>query len=217
MGLDAAALHLGEDAVDRLRAEPVAGSFRRGEEVQAETLPTPFLAQLAVHPEDKLEDGSAAHRARLVGVSCEAHGDAAAVHRLDAIANRLRRGDALARRDGVLDAGELLDEASATADDESVVLDRAGGGLERAPVRAQSGRLPGEMAHAHPLEEGAQIDAQILAAADAAGHPNQARIVDEFGLGADERDLGVGCAPSNALHGGEAGESGTDDGDAMHG
>jgi hypothetical protein len=73
------------------------------------------------------------------------------------------------------------------------------------------------MADAHPLEEGPQIDAQILALTNPARNPDQARIVDEFGLRTDDRDLGVGVLAPDRSDCGQGGEPGPDDGDSMHG
>jgi hypothetical protein len=46
-----------------------------------------------------------------------------ACHLPEAIADALGGGDPLAGGNGVLDAGQLLDEASARGDDEAIILD----------------------------------------------------------------------------------------------
>jgi hypothetical protein len=47
---------------------------------------------------------------------------------------------------------------------------------------------------------------QVLALADAGGHPDQAGQIDELGLGRDQGDAGVGARLAQFAHGGEGGE-----------
>jgi hypothetical protein len=56
------------------------------------------------------------------------------VHGAQAVADALGRSNALAGRDGVLDARQLLDEAPAAGDHQRVVTDVAGRGLDDAPA-----------------------------------------------------------------------------------
>ena len=126
VGANAAPRHLVEQVLHRLRAEAVAGFAGRVEEHEFEAVAPAFAPELLVDAEQKLEHRPAAHGRGFVRVASKADGNGAATHCEQALADALGGRDAFARRDGVFDARQLLDEAAARGDDQCVVaeLDR---------------------------------------------------------------------------------------------
>ena len=158
MGLDADPLHLAKQLVDRLWAESVARPLGGGEEDDAEALAPALLAQLPIEPEQELEDRAAAHGRGLLWVAREAHGDGAAIHGSQPIADLLGGGDALTGRDRMLDAGQLFDEAPTAGNDQAVVLDCSGIGLQQAAAVAQTSRRRGKMISLHLAKKMSEIE-----------------------------------------------------------
>jgi hypothetical protein len=212
---DAAPRHLFEKVLHRLGAEPVAGFGARVEEAQFEALAPTFAAQLLVDAEDKLEHRPAAHRHRLVGVAGKAEGDAAALHLAQPVADLLGRGDAFARRDRMLDARQLLQKAPAGGDDERVVLHIARRGLHQTGIGRKPGHLGGVELHVHAAQEVLQRHDELLASAQPAGDPDDARQVVQFGTRRHQRDGHLLVALAKFTDGGQARETGAKDGDLI--
>jgi len=142
--------------------------------------------------------------------------DGAAVHGLKPVANRLGRRDALAGRDGVLDARQLLDEAPAARDDQAVVGDVAGARVQNSPVIAEPDGLGSAMVDTHAPEKGPKIDTQVIALAQPGRHPDEARVVDEFRLRADDGDVERRVRVAQRRDGRQRAEAGAHDAYAVH-
>jgi hypothetical protein len=211
MGIDASPRHLRQQSADGLFAEALAGFGGGIEEGQLHAIPPAPATQPGVDAEQQFEHRAAAHGGGLGRVAAEAHGDAAAGHFLQPIADRFGRRHAFAKGEGVLDAGQLLDEAAAGGNDQCVVGHLALVGDDGTAAVFQAGYAAGDEFDGMVLDEAVQRKDQVLALADAGGHPDQAGKIDEFRLGGDQRDAGVGAAAAQLAHGGEGGEAGAED------
>ena len=216
MRTDVAPRHFAQQAPDRLRSEPVAGLGGGTEEHQLEAVAAALAAQLLVDAEQELEHRTAAHRAGFVRIAGKAHGDGATLQRLQTVANLFGGGDPLARRDGVLDARQLLQEPPARRDDQAVVGDVAQSCLDDAAALAQTGDLGAAKRHAHAPQEVVQRHHQVGALAHPARNPDDPRQVVQFGTRRDQRDVDLRVALADCADGRQAGEAGADDGDARH-
>jgi hypothetical protein len=114
----------------------------------------------------------------------------------------------------VLDAGQLLEEASAGGDDQAIVGQRTGGGQHRATAIGQTGDLGRHMPHALPPEEVLQRHHQILAPPQAGRDPDDAGQVVQLGARSDQGDLGMRVLAAQGADGGQAGKAGTQHSDA---
>lgn len=161
----------------------------RIEEHQPETVAPAFAQQLRVQAEQEFEHRPAAHSGRLVGIAAETEGDRATLHFPQPIANPERRRQALARQNGVLDTGQLPDEAPAAGDDQAVVRYFSDIGEHHPPAVLEAGRLAGVEFYPHAPEEAVQRHRQIFRLTQAGRNPDQAGLIDEFCLPADDGDF----------------------------
>ncbi len=211
MGGDVAALHFPHQALQRLFAEAMAGVGHRIEEGELDLLAAAFAPQLGVEPEQEFENRPAAHGRRLVGVTGEAEGHGPALQGGDPLAQALHRSDALAGQDGVLDARQLLDEAPAAGDDESVIFRRACRGQYRAPAVGETRGLARDKIDVVRAQELVQRHHQVLGLALARRQPDEAGQVDEFAARRDQADAHAGIEPTQAPGGAQGGKTAADD------
>jgi hypothetical protein len=166
-------------------------------------------------PKSEFEHRAAAHGHRFVRVAGKAERDGAGLQGGHLLAQALDGCDALAGQDGMLDAGQLLDEAAAAGDHQAVVGDGAGAGLQLPAVRAEPGCLAGDEIDALLAEEFLQRHHQVLGLALAGRQPDQAGQVGQRRLRREQRDLRRAIVLAQATCGGQGGKAAADDGDVL--
>ncbi len=102
----------------------------------------------------------------------------------------------------MFDPRQLLEEASATGDDQAVVDDLARRGVEDTPALPKPGRFASQVGDSHTAEEVLQREPQVLAAAQTGWDPDQTRVVDKLRPRADHGNLAVGARFVYPLHSG---------------
>ena len=207
VGRDVPFRHLLHQPVDRLGAEPLPRFLRRREEHEAETVPPPLLAQEGVDAEQELEDRAAAHRRGLLRIAGETERQRTAVERGEAVADPGRDLDTTARQVGVLDPGQLAQEAPARRDHQAVIRDLAGVGQQHAAAIAQALGRRRVVVHPHALEETLQRDHQVGRLPQPGRYPDRARVVDELRARRDDVDLHVRVGSTQLAYRGQRGET----------
>jgi hypothetical protein len=109
--------------------------------------------------------------------------------------------------------GSFLMKRAAGGNHQGIVGKLALVGDDGAPAILQTGHAAGDEFDGMVLEEGIEGEDQVLALAQAGGHPDQAGQVDEFRLGRDQADAGIGRAAAQLAHCGEGAEAGAEDDD----
>jgi multidrug efflux pump subunit AcrA (membrane-fusion protein) len=126
----------------------------------------------------------------------------------------LGRRNALAGRDGVLDAGQLLDEAPAAGDHQTRRWPTSPAVVSTCGRRRRPGDLGGHVVHLHAPKEVVQRHDQLSARAQAAGDPDDAGQVVQLGARRHQGDECMGVALAQFAHGRQGTEACAHHGDA---
>lgn len=116
----------------------------------------------------------------------------------------------------MLDTRQLLQEASAAGDQQPVVRVGAAVCHYDTAVVAQSGDGRSNVLDPVLTEEAIEREDQVMCLAQPGRDPDQARVVEQLGPGADQCDPCSGVLFAQAPRGGETGEAGANDGDGIH-
>ena len=219
-GADAAACHLGQQVLNRLRSEAAARLGGGVEEHDVELVAPALAPELLINAEQKLEHRSPAHGTGLVGVAGKAHGNGAAGHGTQAVTDTLGRRNAFARRDGVFNARQFFDEAPTAGNHQCVVAQLASRGEHHPATVLKTGDLGSDVVHLHARKKVGQRNHQLLAGAQPRRNPDDARQVVQLGAWCHQGDVRIGVALANFPHGGQGAKAGANDGDVsgrLHG